>query len=184
VGETKTDGVADTGNRFQVSQGSTKGLARTTSEEMPRVDPARFIGRVAKAFHTAQERGGTLQIRLSPPELGAMRLELTVKDGVMAATLETENSSAKRVLLEHLPALRERLAEQNIRVDRFDVDVRREGAGGQADPRAAQDQQQPQHGHSERRQPRASQVSETSHRSSVLPTAQPQTTASGINLVV
>jgi flagellar hook-length control protein FliK len=184
VGETKSEGMADTSNRFQAGQG-TKGLARTTNaEEMPRVDPARFIGRVAKAFHTAQERGGTLQIRLSPPELGAMRLELTVKDGVMAATLETENASAKRVLLEHLPALRERLAEQNIRVDRFDVDVRREGAGGQADPRAAQDQQNSQQGHPERRQPRVSQVHEPSKRTGVLPMAQPQTTASGINLVV
>jgi flagellar hook-length control protein FliK len=98
-------------------------------EELPHVDPARFVGRVARAFHTAQERGGMLQIRLSPPELGALRLELTVKDGVLAASLETENSTARRVLLDHLPALRERLAEQNIRLERFDVDVRQEGGG-------------------------------------------------------
>jgi flagellar hook-length control protein FliK len=110
-------------------------------DELPRVDPARFIGRVAKAFHTAQERGGTLQLRLSPPELGSIRLELTVKEGVMTAALETETAAARRVLLDHLPALRERLAEQNIRVERFDVDVRREGGGSQADDRAAQHQQ-------------------------------------------
>jgi flagellar hook-length control protein FliK len=111
-------------------------------EELPRVDPARFIGRVAKAFQTAHERGGTLQLRLSPPELGSLRLELTVKDGVMTAVLETETTAARRVLLDHLPALRDRLAEQNIRVERFDVDVRRDGGGSQADDRAAQHQQQ------------------------------------------
>jgi flagellar hook-length control protein FliK len=110
-------------------------------DELPRVDPARFIGRVAKAFQTAQERGGTLQLRLNPPELGSLRLELTVKEGVMTAALETETTAARRILLDHLPALRERLAEQNIRVERFDVDVRREGNGGQADGRAAQQEQ-------------------------------------------
>ncbi|MEX2308482.1 MAG: flagellar hook-length control protein FliK [Pirellulales bacterium] len=125
----------------QGSGGVNHGRRAGGEDELPRVDPARFVGRVAKAFRTAHERGGTLQLRLSPPELGSLRLELTVKEGVMTAALETETASARRVLLDHLPALRDRLAEQNIRVERFDVDVRREG-GGQADNRAAQHQQQ------------------------------------------
>jgi hypothetical protein len=37
------------------------------------------------------------------------------------------------------------LAEQNIRVERFDVDVRRDGGGSQADDRAAQHQQHNRH---------------------------------------
>jgi flagellar hook-length control protein FliK len=111
------------------------------ANDLPPIDPSRFIGRVAKAFQTAQDRGGTLQLRLSPPELGALRIELNVKDGVMSASLQTENSNARRLLLDHLPALRDRLAEQNIRVDRFDVDVRREGTGGQTDTRGSQQQQ-------------------------------------------
>jgi flagellar hook-length control protein FliK len=111
------------------------------ADDLPPIDPARFIGRVAKAFQTAQDRGGTLQIRLSPPELGALRLELTVKDGAMSASLQTENSTTRRLLLDHLPALRDRLAEQNIRVDRFDVDVRRDGNGSQSDARGSQHQQ-------------------------------------------
>jgi flagellar hook-length control protein FliK len=40
--------------------------------------------------------------------------------------------------LENLPALRERLAGQEIRIERFDVDVRREG-GEQSQNRAAQE---------------------------------------------
>ena len=111
------------------------------ANDLPQVDPSRFIGRVAKAFQTAQDRGGTLQLRLSPPELGALRIELNIKDGVMSASLQTENANARRLLLDHLPALRDRLAEQNIRVDRFDVDVRQEGSSGQADTRGSQQQQ-------------------------------------------
>jgi flagellar hook-length control protein FliK len=105
---------------------------------LPRVDVSRFVGRVAKAVQTAQERGGTLQLRLSPPELGSLRLELTMQNGVMTASVETDNPVARQVLLDHLPALRERLAEQNISIERFDVDVRQENSGGQADPRASQ----------------------------------------------
>jgi flagellar hook-length control protein FliK len=115
--------------------------SQSGANDLPQVDPSRFIGRVAKAFQTAQDRGGTLQLRLSPPELGALRIELSVKDGVMSASLQTENANARRLLLDHLPALRDRLAEQNIRVDRFDVDVRRESTGGQTDARGSQQQQ-------------------------------------------
>jgi flagellar hook-length control protein FliK len=124
----------------------------SNEEQMPQVDPARFVGRVARAFQTASERDGTLQLRLSPPELGSLKLQLTVKDGVMSAQLETENAGARRVLLEHLPALRERLAEQNIRVDRFDVDVRQENSSGQANSRGSnQNPYQPQPEQTERR---------------------------------
>ncbi|MCI0333735.1 MAG: flagellar hook-length control protein FliK [Planctomycetes bacterium] len=179
----KADGYTDALNRLQANHSSSKRTGRTNgADDEPRVDPARFVGRVAKAFHTAHERGGTLQLRLSPPELGSVRLELTVKDGVMTAALETETASARRVLLDHLPTLRDRLAEQNIRVERFDVDVRREGSGGQADPRAAHDQQQPQQGHPERRQP-AMQPREAGAPRPAAPIAQPHTNNTGINLV-
>ena len=138
----KADPLVNVWGRHQPGASAVNRARRAAGEdELPRIDPARFIGRVAKAFVTAHERGGTLQLRLSPPELGSLRLELTVKEGVMTAALETETTAARRVLLDHLPALRERLAEQNIRVERFDVDVRRDGGGSQADGRAAQQQQ-------------------------------------------
>jgi flagellar hook-length control protein FliK len=111
---------------------------------LPRVDATRFVGRVAKAIQTANGRGGALQLRLSPPELGSLRLQLSVHDGVMTASLEAESPAARQLLLDHLPSLRERLAEQNIRIDRFDVDVRQEGSRGQADSRASQQDQRQQ----------------------------------------
>ncbi len=120
-----------------ISRGGSAGNANDT----PQVDPSRFVGRVAKAFQTAQDRGGTLQIRLSPPELGSLHLSLTVKDGAVSAALQADNDNTRRLLLDHLPALRDRLAEHNMRIDRFDVDVRREDAGPQADTRGSQQQQ-------------------------------------------
>lgn len=135
------------------------GIARSqreaNGEDGPRVDATRFVNRVAKALHTAQVRGGTLQLRLSPPELGAMRIELLVQDGVLAAKLETETPAARRVLLDHLPLLRDRLAEQNIRIERFDVDVRQESGHSPPSPHE-QRQQQPQNGSPHRQSTRQS----------------------------
>ncbi|MBX3424338.1 MAG: flagellar hook-length control protein FliK [Pirellulales bacterium] len=96
------------------------------------VDRARFVQRVSGAIRTAEGRDGQVRVRLSPPELGSLRIELKVQQGVMHASIEAETTTARNLLLDNLPALRDRLAEQNIRVERFDVDVRRDGNGQQA----------------------------------------------------
>ena len=104
------------------------------------VDRARFIGRVEGAMRTAQQRDGRVQVRLSPPELGSLRIEITVQHGVLHAKIEAETPTARNLLLDNLPALRERLAQQDMRVEKFDVDVRRDG-GGQTSGNGAQDRQ-------------------------------------------
>ena len=78
-------------------------------------------------MHAANERGGPLRLRLSPPELGALQLELRVRDGVMTARVTAETEAARTLLLDSLPDLRERLALQDVRLDRFDVDLRDSG---------------------------------------------------------
>ena len=93
-------------------------------------DRVRLVQRVARAVQTAQERGGDLQLRLSPPELGSLRLQVKMTDGALSARLEAETPQARQVLTDSLPQLRERLAEQNIRVERFDVDLMQSGGGG------------------------------------------------------
>jgi flagellar hook-length control protein FliK len=80
------------------------------------------VQRVARAFDAAADRGGTVRLRLDPPELGSLRLELTVRNGKMNARLEAETQSARNLILDSLPALRQRLAEHQIQVERFDVD--------------------------------------------------------------
>jgi flagellar hook-length control protein FliK len=105
----------------------------SATDSEPRIDAARFVGRVAGAFRVAQDRGGVLQLRLSPPELGSIKLELLVERGALTARIEAESTVTRKVLLDNLPALRERLAQQEIRVERFDVDVRHDGAGSQPD---------------------------------------------------
>lgn len=92
------------------------------------VDRARFVQRVEGALRRAQDRDGRLHVRLSPPELGSLRVEITLQNGVLTAKLEAETTAARNLIMENLPALRERLAQQDVRIEKFDVDVRRDGA--------------------------------------------------------
>jgi len=177
--------VGPLGRALRATADIARGSRSADAPEGPQIDPARFVGRVAKAFQTANERGGTLQLRLSPPELGSLKIQLTVKDGVMSAALEADNSTARRLLLDHLPALRDRLAEQNIRIERFDVDVRQENSGGHANPRGSN--------HNPHQQPAeqsdARRAAELVRRASEaalpeVPAVAPRISSTGINLVV
>jgi len=56
-----------------------------------------------------------------------------VQDGALSAKLQTETETAKSLLLDNLPALKERLAEQKISVTRFDVEVRDQSQGSLPD---------------------------------------------------
>jgi flagellar hook-length control protein FliK len=86
-------------------------------------DQQRLIQRVARAVEAAAQRGGVLRLRLRPPELGALQLEVTLQPGKLTARIETETPQARTILLDNLPQLRARLAEQGMVVERFDVDV-------------------------------------------------------------
>jgi flagellar hook-length control protein FliK len=107
------------------------------------MDTARLLSRVAKAFSAAQDRDGEVRLRLSPPELGSLRLEVRVQDGAMVAHLHTETDSARTALIDNLPALRDRLAEQGVRIDRFDVDLMQRQPGGSPDQPGGRQQDTP-----------------------------------------
>jgi flagellar hook-length control protein FliK len=99
---------------------------------------ARFVQRVANAIQSLGDGSDSLRLRLSPPELGSLRLQITMRNGTMNAHIEAETPAAKNMLLDNLPALRDRLAQQNIRVDRFDVDLMDRSGGGAAGQTADQ----------------------------------------------
>lgn len=136
---------------------------------MPTVDRARFVQRVEGAMKAAQQRDGKIQVRLSPPDLGSIKIELAVQNGVLSAKLEAETPAARNLLLDSLPALRERLAQQDIRVEKFDVDVRDQGGNagnGQPDERTADQSGDRQSGRPRPAAPRAAALAAPPSRSS------------------
>jgi flagellar hook-length control protein FliK len=113
------------------------------------IDRARFVQRVEQAVQSMGDSGGSLRLRLSPPELGTLRISLSLRQGELNAHLEVETSAARNLLLDHLGELRDRLAQQNVKIQQFDVDLadRRSGGTGNqagqfgqhAQPRSGQD---------------------------------------------
>jgi flagellar hook-length control protein FliK len=94
------------------------------------LDSAKFVQRVANAFSAVGQRNGSIRLKLYPPELGSLRMEITVKNGTLNARVEAETAAARSALVDNLPLLRERLAEQGIKVARFDVEVSDQSQGG------------------------------------------------------
>lgn len=94
------------------------------------IDRARFVQRVTRAFAAAGDTGGQIRLRLSPPDLGSLQLQISVKQGTLNAHIQTDTNTAQQVLLDSLPDLRDRLAQQDIRIDRFDVEVAGQSSGG------------------------------------------------------
>ncbi len=65
--------------------------------------------------------GGTMRIRLSPPELGAMQVRVEVRGDMVAATFETSSDQAAHLLAHGLAQLKHTLEEQGMSVGRLQV---------------------------------------------------------------
>ena len=131
-----------TPSRFAQHLLSRTGDPNARGPNLTDADQARFVDRVARAVQATGDRGGTLRLRLSPPELGSLTLEIRVQGGTVAARVEADTPAARNLLLENLPLLRERLAEHGMRVEQFDVDLTDRHAGGTHEGLAQNDRQQ------------------------------------------
>jgi flagellar hook-length control protein FliK len=65
--------------------------------------------------------GGTMLIRLDPPELGALQVTVEMRDGTMNATFQTSNESATQLLSHSLGQLKTALEAQGVTVDKIQV---------------------------------------------------------------
>lgn len=130
----QSQAIAPPGQRSRLPADVLAPSAQTTNRRPSiEIDTARLLTRVARAVTTAQERDGEVHLRLSPPELGSLRLDVKVQDGALVAHLQTETDAARTAILDNLPALRDRLADQGVRIERFDVDLMQRQPGGMAD---------------------------------------------------
>ena len=63
------------------------------------------------------------RLQITPPELGKLDIDLTVKNGHIHASLSTENVLVKEVIESNLNQLKQQLNNQGLTVDSFDVMV-------------------------------------------------------------
>lgn len=83
----------------------------------------RLVQRVARSFSRLGPDGGQVTLKLHPPQLGVLNMSVRIEGQSMTARLHTETAGARDAILENLPVLRERLAEQGIEVESFHVEV-------------------------------------------------------------
>ena len=107
----------------------------------------RVIQRIARSFNRISAEGGTINLRLHPEHLGSVSVQVRLEGRSLSARLSTETTAARDAIMQDLPALRQRLADQGFDVTKFQVEV----AGNGADASFAQSNGQSQFGQSENR---------------------------------
>ncbi|WP_347245852.1 flagellar hook-length control protein FliK [Thermogutta sp.] len=124
--------------RMKGHPASTPSLEQSSNPEreplhLSQHDRVELVQRVFHAVRLARLRDGELRLRLHPPELGALRVELRVEGGALIARLEAESPAARDLLIDNLADLRQRLAEHRVRIERFDVTLmsQSDSGGGQ-----------------------------------------------------
>jgi flagellar hook-length control protein FliK len=96
--------------------------AQLPLHDAPSAQDEANVGRVSRGLQAAvNQRGGTVTLRLHPPEMGFLRIEMSVKDGVVTARMSAEMESARTLLQSQVAQLRHALQSQGLSVDRLEV---------------------------------------------------------------
>jgi flagellar hook-length control protein FliK len=90
--------------------------------------------------------GGTMRIRLDPPELGPLAVTVRLRNGVMEASFEASSDEAAKLLSHSLGSLKTSLESQGVNVERLHVQQapKSEQTSSQGDDRDGGGQQQGQ----------------------------------------
>ncbi len=93
------------------------------ADVLTQAERVRLVQRVSRSFARLGPMGGQISLKLHPPQLGALNVQVRMEGRSMAAKLTTESGAARDAILESLPVLRKRLAEQGFDISSFQVEV-------------------------------------------------------------
>ena len=86
----------------------------------PSNDP--FTARILRGLSaTLNQRGGVLTMRLDPPQLGQLRIQMTITQGTVSAEFQTSTPQAQALLERSLAVLRSALQAHGLTVERLTV---------------------------------------------------------------
>jgi flagellar hook-length control protein FliK len=100
------------------------------------------VARVSRALQNAiHQKGGTITIRMMPPELGQVRVDIQMHGGKVSANFQTEHESVQTLMSREMNQLRQALEKQGLTVERLQV-THRPAAGQNANASGQESQQQ------------------------------------------
>jgi flagellar hook-length control protein FliK len=80
------------------------------------------LGKVVRGLSTAiNQRGGSVTLRLTPPDLGAVRIDMTIRDGAVSARFTAQTESVRNLLTDQMSHLRQALDRQGLVVEKIEV---------------------------------------------------------------
>ncbi len=100
---------------------STTGSGSTTAEHHQTAES--LVNRIGSNLMQAANGGKVMRMRLEPPELGILQIEVTSREGTVTARLDVDNARASRALHDNLPQLHAMLNRTNTPVDRIEINV-------------------------------------------------------------
>lgn len=86
--------------------------------------PTYLIDQVGRQISRALLKADrTIRLQLKPPELGAMKIEMEIKDNVLKLEMITESKAVKELMMSNVHELKDALTAQGIKVEALDVQV-------------------------------------------------------------
>ncbi len=110
-------------------------VAETQTATISPRDPQQFADRLGRHVLQAHDQGQQLSVRITPPDLGTILIEVRSSAQGLNVRFETASTAAQQLLVDQLPQLREALVQLGRPADRVDV-IRTEsgfGAGAGTD---------------------------------------------------
>ncbi len=109
-------------------RGRAAGPEAGQADSLSRQQQVRLVQRIARSFQRLTPHGGQITLRLHPPQLGALAMRVRIEGRSLEARLTAETPAARDAILENLPALRTRLADQGFEISQFQVEVGNNGS--------------------------------------------------------
>jgi flagellar hook-length control protein FliK len=112
---------------------SSRGAAATagsTGTRMTQYQETKLVQRVLRGMEQLSNGGGQVRLRLHPPELGSLQMSLRIEGNTVFAEMKVETTAARDALMKNLPVLKDRLAEQGMQVQHFEVQTDSNFDGG------------------------------------------------------
>lgn len=103
-------------------EGTGSSGATTSMSHTAMLDDTRMTGQVMRGMTAVMnQRGGSLTMRLDPPELGQMRIQMTITRGSVSAVFHATTDAAREALERNMTTLRTSLERQGLTVERLQV---------------------------------------------------------------
>lgn len=117
--------ITGSSNTNQSQAGGSRGetVRGASGSSISPYQETKLVQRVLRGLEQLGDGGGQVRLRLHPPELGTLQLTLRMEGGQMQARMEVENSLAKDALLNNVQTLKDRLSEQGMQIESFEVSV-------------------------------------------------------------